>query len=153
MPCTITNDKLVIAGGGASLRTLDDRVREMAEDNDRVVLTGQLDFPVLRALVAAADLLVMPSLYEGAGLPPLEAMASRTAVLASSVPAVRETCGQGTEFFDPHDRGGLAALLRTYCTDDAARAQLAQRGHDWVITRQKGINPAAAAEAIFADLS
>ena len=80
-------------------------------------------------------------------------MASRTAVLASNVPAVRETCGEGAEFFDPHDRGGLAALLRTYCTDDAARAQLAQRGHDWVITRQKGINPAAAAEAIFADLS
>ena len=45
------------------------------------------------------------------------------------------------------DRGGLAALLRTYCTDDAARTDLAQRGHDWVITRQKGINPAAAAEA------
>ena len=145
--------KLVIAGGGASLRTLDDRVREMAEDNDRVVLTGQLDFLVLRALVAAADLLVMPSLYEGAGLPPLEAMASRTAVLASNVPAVRETCGEGAEFFDPHDRGALAALLRTYCTDDAARAQLAQRGHDWVITRQKGIDPAAAAETIFADLS
>lgn len=145
--------KLVIAGGGASLRTLDDRVRGMAEDNDRIVLSGQLDFPVLRALVAAADLLVMPSLYEGAGLPPLEAMASRTAVLASNVPAVRETCGEGAEFFDPHDREGLAASLGTYCTDDAARAELARRGHDWVITRQKRIDPGAAAAAIFADLS
>ena len=141
--------KLVIAGGGASLRTLDDRVRHLAEDNpDRVVLAGQLDFAVLRSLVASADLLVMPSLYEGAGLPPLEAMASYTAVLASDIPAVRETCGDGAEFFDPHDRNQLAQLLETYCNDDAARADLAARGYSHVVQRQQGIRPDAAAEDI-----
>ena len=146
--------KLVIAGGGASLRTLDDRVRRLAEDNpERVVLLGQLDFAVLRALVASADLLVMPSLYEGAGLPPLEAMASYTAVLASDIPAVRETCGDGAEYFDPHDRDGLARLLVTYCTDDAARADLAARGYAHVVQRQRGISATAAAEAICADLA
>lgn len=146
--------KLVIAGGGASLRTLDDRVRRLAEDNpDRVVLTGQLDFAVLRALVASADLLVMPSLYEGAGLPPLEAMASYTAVLASDIPAVRETCGDGADYFDPHDRAGLAHLLDKYCTDDAARADLAARGYAHVTQRQQHIDATAAADTICADLA
>ncbi|MDZ4269947.1 MAG: glycosyltransferase family 1 protein [Mycobacterium sp.] len=146
--------KLVIAGGGASLRTADDRVRRLAEGmGDRVVVTGQLDFAVLRALVASAQLLVMPSLYEGAGLPPLEAMASGTPVVASNIPAVRETCGDGAEFFDPHDAAALAQLIRTYCADDAARAALAKRGHDHVVTRQQQICPTAAADAICADLA
>lgn len=145
--------RLVIAGGGASLRTMDDRVRELAEANaDRVTVTGQVPFAELRSLVAGADLLVMPSLHEGAGLPPLEAMASGTAVLASSIPSLRETCGAGAEYFDPHDRAGLAQLMRRYCTDADARAALAERGHSHVVERQNKIDPAAAAEAICADL-
>jgi glycosyltransferase involved in cell wall biosynthesis len=144
---------LVIAGGGASLRTLDDRVRRLAEDNsDRVVLTGQLDFAALRSLVATAELLIMPSLYEGAGLPPLEAMASRTPVLSSDIPSLRETCGDGADYFDPHRPAELADLLRRYCSDDAARVDLARRGHAHVLTRQRQIRATAAADAICADL-
>jgi glycosyltransferase involved in cell wall biosynthesis len=145
--------KLVIAGGGASLRTMDERVRRIAEDNpDRVLVTGQVDFAVLRSLVASADVLIMPSLHEGAGLPPLEAMAAGTAVLSSAIPALRETCGDGAEYFDPHDRGGLVQLVRKYCGDDAARAELAARGHSHVVTRQQRIRATAAADAICADL-
>lgn len=145
--------KLVIAGGGASLRTLDDRVRELAEAHgDRVVVTGQVDFAVLRALVASAQLLVMPSLYEGAGLPPLEAMASGTAVIASAIPAVRETCGDGADYFDPYDRDSLIALFRRYCADDTARAALAARGHTYVKQRQQRISASAAADTICAEL-
>ncbi|KUI27207.1 glycosyl transferase family 1 [Mycobacterium sp. IS-1742] len=145
--------KLVIAGGGASLRTLDDRVRRLAEDDpDRVVVTGQLDFGALRSLVASAELLVMPSLYEGAGLPPLEAMASRTPVLSSDIPSLRETCGDGAAYFDPHRPEELAGLLRAFCSDDAARADLAKRGHAHVLARQQRIRATAAADAIFAEL-
>lgn len=146
--------KLVIAGGGASLRTLDDRVRQLAEaGGDRVVVTGQVDFAVLRALVASAQLLIMPSLYEGAGLPPLEAMASGTAVLASAIPSLRETCGDGADYFDPHDRDALVGLLRRYCADDQARTALAERGHTHVTQRQQRIRATAAAEAICAELT
>jgi glycosyltransferase involved in cell wall biosynthesis len=145
--------KLVIAGGGATLRTLDERVRRLADDNpDRVVLTGQLEFAALRALVASADLLVMPSLHEGAGLPPLEAMASHTAVLSSDVPVLRETCGDGADYFDPYDREGLADAIRTLCTDRAARDELAARGHAHVLGRQQRIRPSAAADEICAEL-
>ncbi|GLP82111.1 glycosyltransferase family 4 protein [Mycobacterium antarcticum] len=141
--------KLVIAGGGATLRTMDDRVRQIADDNrDRIVLIGQVDFAALRALVAGADLLVMPSLHEGAGLPPLEAMACQTAVLSSDIAVLRETCGDGADYFDPHDRDGLARMMEWYCTNDAARAELAARGYAHVVQRQREICATAAAEEI-----
>lgn len=139
----------MIAGGGATLRTMDDRVRQIADDNrDRIVLIGQVDFAALRALVAGADLLVMPSLHEGAGLPPLEAMACQTAVLSSDIAVLRETCGDGADYFDPHDRDGLARMMEWYCTNDAARAELAARGYAHVVQRQREICATAAAEEI-----
>lgn len=146
--------KLVIAGSGESLRGGDDRVVTLAAaQGDRVRVMGRLDFDVLRSLVASADLLVMPSLYEGAGLPPIEAMASGTAVLASDIAVLHETCGDGAEYFDPYDHRALAALLRTYLRDPAAREDLAARGSAHVTTRQVGLSFKSAAEAVASDLT
>lgn len=145
--------KLVIAGGGEAVRTVDGRVDALAAKNpDRVIISGRLDFAALRSLVAGADVLVMPSLHEGVGLPPLEAMASHTAVLASHIPALTETCGDGAEYFDPHDPRELAELLRKYCSDSEARAELAARGFAHVTARQSRISLTAASEAICAEL-
>ena len=146
--------KLVIAGSGESLRGGDDRVVALAaEQGDRVQVMGRLDFDVLRSLVASADLLVMPSLYEGAGLPPIEAMASRTAVLVSDIAALRETCGDGAEYFDPYDHRALAELLRTYLGDAGARDELAARGWSYVTARQSGLSFRPAAEAVASELT
>lgn len=140
---------LVIAGGDESLRTLDDRVNRLVDSlGDRVQLTGRLPFGQLRALVAQADLLIMPSLYEGAGLPPLEAMASHTAVLSSRIPVLMETCGDGAEYFDPHDAGELASLMKKYCDDEQARTALSDRGHSRVLRRQSEILSTTTAETI-----
>lgn len=145
--------KLVIAGSGEALRGGDERVTRLAEQmGDRVVVMGRLDFDVLRSLVSQADLLVMPSLHEGAGLPPIEAMASGTAVLAADIAALRETCGDGAVYFDPYDRIALAELLRAYCRDSAATAELAARGRTYVESRQTGLSLRSAAETV-ADLS
>jgi len=147
------SQNLVVAGAGAAVRTIDERVNTYASSHaDRVRTIGRVDFEALRAIVAGADLLVMPSLHEGVGLPPLEAMASRTAVLASDIPALRETCGDGAEYFDPHDHRTLVPLLRRYCCDDEARAALAARGWTHVTARQATISRSAAAEAICAEL-
>lgn len=146
--------KLVIAGSGEALRGGDDRVTELANrQGDRVEVMGRLDFDVLRSLVAGADLLVMPSLHEGAGLPPIEAMASGTAVLASDISALRETCGDGAEYFNPNDREALAALLRLYCEDTAATEALAERGWRHVTGRQSGIDFGRAAEIVTSELT
>ena len=123
------------------------------EQGDRVQVMGRLDFEVLRSLVAGADLLVMPSLHEGAGLPPIEAMASHTAVLASDITALRETCGDGADYFNPYDRRALADLLRTYCLDDSARDGLAARGWAHVTTRQAGLSFQHAVEVVASELA
>jgi len=144
---------LVIAGSGASVKMLDERVHASASAlGDRVRMIGRLDFESLRALVAGADVLVMPSFNEGAGLPPLEAMASRTAVLCSDISSLRETCGSGADYFNPHDPGELARLMRTHCLDDTARNELAARGWAHVTERQALIPVDAAASAIVAKL-
>ncbi len=146
--------RLVIAGSGEALRDSDERVAQMAaRHGDRVAVMGRLEFDVLRALVASADLLVMPSRYEGTGLPPIEAMASHTAVVASDIPALRETCGDGAEYFNPRDHRALAALLTEYCLDDAARAELTARGWAHVNARQAGISFGTAPEAVAAELA
>ena len=141
--------KLVIAGSGASVRMLDDRVHALATAlGERVQMIGRLEFDALHSLVAAADLLVMPSFNEGAGLPPIEAMASRTAVLASDIPSLRETCGDGAQYFDPHNHQELAQLLRRYSLDDQARSDLAAKGWAHVNERQARISTTTAAETI-----
>jgi glycosyltransferase involved in cell wall biosynthesis len=146
--------RLVIAGSGEALRGGDERVTALAAElGERVEVMGRLDFDVLRSLVAGADMLVMPSLHEGAGLPPIEAMASHTAVLASDIPALRETCGTGADYFDPYDRGALAALLRVHCLDDSARADLAQRGWSHVTARQSEIAFGSPAEVVATEIA
>lgn len=55
--------------------------------------------------------LIFPSLYEGFGIPPLEAFAQGCPVLASNIPAVHEVCGPAALYFAPHDDAALAALM------------------------------------------
>jgi glycosyltransferase involved in cell wall biosynthesis len=146
--------KLVIAGGGHMVRSLDERIRPVVEEiGDRVEVIGRLEFEQLRSLVAGADVLVMPSLIEGVGMPPLEAMASRTAVISSDIPALRETCGDGAEYFDPHDSKGLSRLIRTYCLDDSARAALANRGWSHVTARQSALSFTIAVDVVCSTLT
>lgn len=92
-----------------------------------------LDFvpdELLPSLYSGAELLVFPSLYEGFGLPPLEAMACGTPVLASAIPALREVLGTAACLVEGFEveawRQAIAALL----SDSARRAELRQRGRE-----------------------
>jgi len=82
----------------------------------------------LRALVGRATLFVHPSLAEGFGLPPLEAMALGTPTAVSSIAALREVVGDAALIFDPHDADGLAALVRRVINDADLRRDLGARG-------------------------
>lgn len=76
----------------------------------------------LPALVAGADVLALVSLWEGFGLPALEAMAAGTAVLASNVSALPEVVGDAGVLVDPEDTGAIADGLARLLTDPALRA-------------------------------
>lgn len=74
----------------------------------RLVRTGHLPFTMLQQVVAGARALAFPSRYEGFGLPPLEALAAGTPVLAADLPVTREVLGDQATFADP---GSAEAML------------------------------------------
>ena len=82
----------------------------------------------LARLYAAATLYVQPSLTEGFGLPPLEAMACGTAVLSSTGGALPETVGDAAETLPPEDADRWAAAIRALLADPARRAEWVRRG-------------------------
>jgi glycosyltransferase involved in cell wall biosynthesis len=86
----------------------------------------------LAALYAHAEVLVYPSLYEGFGLPPLEALAAGTPVLASRAAALTEVLGDAALFCDPYSEEDMQAQLTRLLTDAALRDDLRRRGRERV---------------------
>jgi len=95
----------------------------------RLLFTEQLDDAQLAAHYRGAVALVFPSLYEGFGLPVVEAMACGTPVLTSNLTALPETVGEGNALFvDPLSVEAITAGLDRLADDAALRADLRQRG-------------------------
>jgi glycosyltransferase involved in cell wall biosynthesis len=95
---------------------------------ERVRLLGPVPAADLPALYAAATAFVFPSLYEGFGLPPLEAMAMGTPVVAARTSSLPEVLGEAALFVPPLDVAAWAEALRRIVDDAALRAELRQRG-------------------------
>jgi glycosyltransferase involved in cell wall biosynthesis len=119
---------------------------------DAVKLVGFVSDGALRALYENAGLFVFPSLYEGFGLPPLEAMAFGCPVLASRAASMPEVCGDGALYFEPHDDAQLATLIQRVMSNEDERRELVARGkarlaeHDW--RRSARVHLAAMQEAL-----
>jgi glycosyltransferase involved in cell wall biosynthesis len=93
-----------------------------------VILTGRLDDETLPGLLAAASFFCYPSVYEGFGLPPLEAMAAGTPVLAGGYGAAEEVLGDAAMIVDPLDVDALAGGLVSLASDRALRARFQVAG-------------------------
>jgi glycosyltransferase involved in cell wall biosynthesis len=93
-----------------------------------VVFLGRVDEDVRRLLLEQADALVYASLFEGFGLPPLEAMAVGTPVLAGDAAAVPEVTGGAALLVDPRDESAIGEGMRRIVTDEHLRAELVRRG-------------------------
>jgi len=88
-----------------------------------VVLTGWVGDETLPGLLAAADVFCYPSLYEGFGLPPLEAMAAGTPALVGRYSAAEEVLGDDALLVDPLDVEEIAAGIGRLATDEALRSR------------------------------
>jgi len=95
---------------------------------ERVAFPGFIADEDLPALYNLAELFVFPSLYEGFGLPPLEAMACGVPVVASNASSLPEVVGEAALTVDPLDVEGLAEAMRRLLDDDTLRARMIERG-------------------------
>ncbi len=101
---------LVLAGRkGWGQETLLEQVPDVLKG--RVHFTGFVDNEDLPSLYANSELFVFPSIYEGFGLPPVEAAYSGARVLCSDIPCLKEICGDGVKYFKSGDAADLCRFL------------------------------------------
>ena len=93
-----------------------------------VHFTGYVPFEHLPAIYNLGDFFVFPSLYEGFGLPVVEAMACGLPVLTSNTSSLGEIAGDAAETIDPTDTDAMIAAIRRLATDPALRRDRAERG-------------------------
>lgn len=95
---------------------------------DRVHFVGRVGDDCLASLYRAAEAVVFVSLYEGFGLPVIEAQASGCPVVTSNVTSLPEIAGDGAILVDPLDTAGIASALMAVLTDQGLRSTLVERG-------------------------
>lgn len=105
------------------------RIETMA---GRVRLLGPVEDPALVEIVAGARVLIFPSLYEGFGMPPLEAMAVGCPTVVSRIPSLVATCGAASEFVDPTDAGDIARGIKAVLDNPERADSLRALGYERV---------------------
>jgi len=120
--------RLVLAG--AADATCEDlgALARRAGVSERVRLLGTVDDDTLAVLYATATVFCFPSLDEGFGLGPLEAMAAGTPTIVSDIPVLAETCGTYAVRVNPLDARALGAAIRHVATDPALRECMREGG-------------------------
>lgn len=120
--------KLVLAGEPAWLAETITDVWEQSPVRDDIVLPGRVSFEDLRSLYQGARLFAFPSLYEGFGLPLLEAFASGVPVLTADNSSLREVAGEAALYCQAEDVTDMTTQLTRLWEDETLRKELAAKG-------------------------
>ncbi len=129
---TNLSHKLVI-GGGRSYGWKNKEIFQVIEDlgmDKEIIFTDFILEADLPALYNLADLFVLPSFYEGFGLPILEAQACGCPVITSNISSMPEVGGDAALFVDPDDIKELAEAMRRILTDDKLKAEMIKKGFE-----------------------
>jgi glycosyltransferase involved in cell wall biosynthesis len=132
MECFSAPRPVLVVAGGANVRVFRPEDGVGREERERVVHLGYVSDGELKALYREAAVFVFPSLYEGFGFPPVEAMSCGCPVLVSDIPVLREVCGDAAGYFDPHDPHAIASAISRVLEDPEYRDRLRQRGRERV---------------------
>lgn len=124
---TVPEMQLVLAGEPAWLSEGIREAREASPYKNDIVLTGRVSFADLRALYQGARLFAFPSLYEGFGLPILEAFASGVPVLTADNSSLREVAGDGAVYVDATSSADIGEKLKALWTDETLRQSCIDR--------------------------
>ncbi len=112
------------------------RLKKQVSSPD-IIFTGYVPDSDLSILYRQASVYVFPSLYEGFGLPPLEAMAQGSPVACSDIPCLKEICGAAAEYFSPQSADDMAKVLEKLLNNPGRQIDLRCRGleqikrYDW----------------------
>jgi glycosyltransferase involved in cell wall biosynthesis len=135
--------QLVLAGSDWDRADEVHLIAEQAVCKDDIIFTGFVDNKDIPILYNAADVFVFPSLYEGFGLPVLEAMSSGTPVACSNLSSIPEVAGDAGVLFDPYEIDSIKEALILLISDEVIRQDYARRGLDrshlfnWRTTAEK----------------
>ncbi len=124
------NWQLVLTGpSGWHFETLHEAIRQSPFKED-IILTGEVDDPTLRSLYAGAHIFIYPSLYEGFGLPVLEAMAAGAPTITSNCSSLPEVGGEAVLYCEPLEVDSIASVLETLLSNESLRNSLSHKGRE-----------------------
>ncbi|WP_025145036.1 glycosyltransferase family 4 protein [Pedobacter jeongneungensis] len=139
---SLKNVKLIIVGKAGNHFMQD----FSAQNTSNVQFEGYVGDVALNKLYHNASAFVYPSLYEGFGIPPLEAMSHGCPVIVSDIKVLREVCGNAARYIDPLSSTSIAQELTNLLNNDALRSELIQNGYSqiekfsWDTSSKKIIN-------------
>jgi len=138
---------LVIVGKKEGFITGDHTIQEKSKEfKDRIIFTGVVSDQELKQYFVQSDVFVFPSLYEGFGFPPLEAMAAGTPVVSSNAASIPEICGNAVLYFNPYDIDQTANRILKMLNDDSMKKEYIIKGkkraklYNWNNTSKQTIN-------------
>lgn len=114
----------IVIAGGVNATVFGQNAHALSQ---KIKWTGYVSNEELRALYENALCFVFPSLYEGFGIPPLEAMSCGCPVLASDAASIPEVCGDAALYFSPNDPKALAALIESFCKDGDLQTRMIEK--------------------------
>lgn len=128
-----TNYELIIAGEKDRFIKRHKEFYQIYQNLSRSIkecikFTGFVDDIDLPKIISGSRLMIFPSLYEGFGLPPLEAMACGCPVVASNLGSIPEICGDAVKYFNPYDIDEMAIVISDVINNDQIRNDLITKG-------------------------
>ena len=124
----LTGAKLYIVG---KYNRVFSQQMDLDTSSDNIRFLGRVSDEELVRLYNQATCFVFPSLYEGFGLPPLEAMACGCPVLVSDIPVEREVCGDAAQYFNPLEPNDILHTITQYLNDaDVIKEKMRQKGYE-----------------------
>jgi len=139
-------ENLIVSGYANWERSAAYREVQLADASQRVKFLGFVSINELAQLYSEATLFLYPSLYEGFGIPMLEAFASGCPVVASRVTSMPEVGGEAALYVDPNDENDIEQAIVRLVADISLRQHLVDRGHarrkefGWALTASKTLD-------------
>lgn len=122
--------KIVIIGPSRDEHSYLTKLATTLSIRDKIVFTGFVPHEDLPKFYSAASVFVYPSLYEGFGLPPLEAMSCKCPVITSNVSAIPEVVGDGALLINPFDSDDLKNAIEKVLEDSSYRDEITLKGYE-----------------------